>query len=330
MDIVFNCINEARYLNHYKKLLKFSDINKELADIKSLESLNSDQIKKLLEYGLIEMQGDSYQTAVPILNPINSKYIAMEITQDVQQAVNKISQWITNIKITLGDKWENLRHNIIIHLVLNYMWQSLWNHGIDSKKGGSIVLVEYPAQCQALYTKLIPLQQGLILVFTQTALQENNYTLNFFFSDIKIKKMLRSMDGNGILLPIGAAELQLLEMKLIKTVRVKGSSVSSYIINTPRVDRKLVQAIRPQLKNLTLFGNDFLQTIKHKLRAIQMNEKVKMQNCHQEDYLQACFYVLNYLIIKFLIDQKVISPFSRVPHVQGLAPRILTTYAIDG
>ena len=317
MKLNLFCIKGDEFYNTNKKLLLCPNFKYLLSQVNDFSELNNKQAELLIKHGWLTKENGIVKSTFPVLDTNNCIAIEKQIEDWLPTTVELLSKSLNEFKVLLKKQYSNYIHNIVLHIILDSLWQQLWLKIIKPIKRGCIVLVKEEQQLNALFTNITVLNNDMIMLYGDTSLQHNNRMMCEKLSNEFMIKLLSSVDDCWLVYPYDQQENILMEMNLVKRIKLKGSIEDYFKLTIPVVNKKMAQEMRSVLKQITIIGYNQLKTLK---KALNNN----FFDCmYQEDFLQAVFFVVKHAIVKTLINNAYLPDFRAVPYLNELTTRLL-------
>ena len=315
IQLIHTVYNEGDYLKHYGRLFGRVVSPQQLTDYVQINTADhTNQVNKELQKFLQEDHGESYPL-LPVFTPKNTAALVQKLKGVALATSNQVEGCLQAMRAIVGDDWDIKAHGLLVHVVLANLWQSIWLTMVAPNSSGSIAIYDFIEDCSILTTQVLPLSERQIFAYWQNRLQESNWILHKAFSNKHMIRMLRSIDDEGFMLPAGGVEAQLLEMKLIRTVRKNGSHVPSYKIATPEINKDDILAISQPLSDCAIIGYEAMTQVKQILLQERDSIFPKLKYVEEGLYLQACYSIWAYAIYQQWLDRGLLPKIGKVPNL---------------
>lgn len=323
MKLNIYCMNGNEFYNKNKKLLVCPNFKQVLTEIKDFSELNNNQIDLFTKHGWLIKENGLVKSTFPILNQSSCIAIEKRVEDWLPTTIELLSKSLSELKDLLKNQYSSYIHNIVLHIILDSLWQQLWLKIIKPVKKGCIVLVKEEHELNALFTNIAVLNNNLIMLYGETSLQHNNKMMCNKLNNKYMIRLLCSVDNSWLVYPYDQQEFILMEMNLVKRMKIKGSIEDYFKLTIPIVNKKMITEMLSVLKQVSVIGYNQLKILIKILNKNNRTSYIGLDCVYQEDYLQASFFVIKHAIVKALICNDCIPDFVAVPYLNELTTRLL-------
>ena len=129
--------------------------------------------------------------------------------------------------------------------------------------------------------------------------------------------MIRTLDEGGFILPYGGMEDAFIMLGLVRTKRVKGSYIPSYVSNIPEINLQLVQELQSELRELTKIGKAHFPQVKQVILGCRQRVFPELKYVKDCNLLQAAYYTWCYAVYQEWLKADILEKLAEVKNIFG-------------